>query len=331
MNPRSKMVNCPLSDRCDTVGKKHEANSGILRRHTEQAKREAGAASPLGANLAPKAVSGLTSDDDLERYEEFIDNAGVDYWLDDYKGIVMVRSDGRQIDISKNVAEDFTGGPSDSPVFATAFISMLDTYREYNEADSVLEAVDYALEQTGSPMSREALANAVATGRNVHEVRHFMPEDAMEFTSWYRDAISEAHEAGMHDNERRLGLKVLDEAKVRKGIEIDTMDYDRKTDRTSVSLSDPDGNVYEFSSMRRPGDEGRRSPEEIIGQAAARRSMVSLDRENLEFKSISENQAGEYFLANVGARPENVQAYRKAYIRARQITGVRRLGHEFLG
>ena len=331
MNPRSKMVNCPLSDRCNTVGKKHEANSGILRRHTEQAKREAGAVLPLGANLAPKAVSGLTSDDDLERYEEFIDNAGVDYWLDDYKGIVMVRSDGRQIDMSKNAAEDFTGVPSDHPAFATAFISMLDTYREYNEADSVLEAVDYALEQTGSPMSREALANVVTTGRNVHTARDFMPEDAHEFISWHRDAISEAREAGMHDHERRLGLRVLDEMKTRKSIEIDTMDYDRKTDRTSVSLSDPDGNVYEFSSLKRPGDEGRQSPEEIIGQAVARRSMVSLDRKNPEFKSISENQAGEYFLANVGARPENVQAYRKAYIRARQITGVRRLGHEFLG
>ena len=331
MNPRSKMVNCPLSDRCETVGKKHEANSGILRRHTEQAKREAGSVSPLGSNLAPKAVSGLTSDDDLERYEEFIDSAGVDYWLDDYKGVVMVRSDGRQIDMSKNAAEDFTGVPSDHPAFATAFISTLDTYREYNEAESVLEAVDHALEETGSPMGREALANAVVTGRNVHEARHFMPEDALEFTSWYRDAISEAREAGMHDEERRLGIKVLDEAKARKSIEIDTVDYDKETGRTSVSLSDPDGNVYEFSSLKRPGDEGRQSPEEIIGQAAARRSMVSLDRENLEFKSISENQAGEYFLANVGARPENVQAYRKAYIRARQITGVRRLGHEFLG
>jgi hypothetical protein len=326
-----KMVQCPLGVQCSTTGKKHRANSAILQEHTAQAKKMSEARARR-SGTRPRSVAQPADSDAVERFEEFVEEAGVDYQFDKRTGqMVMSRSDGRSFAMTTGAVRYFFGLESGDEGYAARLLSQLDEYSSKDMADTVSEATEFAAAKYDIDAGR--MADFLATGKGAFRAGEFMPKNTDEFLDVYSESKSEAERLGAPDKvDMLLGRRLLDKAEVERGVKITGYGLNGDKNRTSASFRSGDGMDFAMTTVSYDGSgQGKRTPEEIVGRAVSDR--VSMLSHHTLDTYASENEAVRWAISRSddGDSDGYYAAVNDSVMRSRQIEGLHNLANEFLG
>lgn len=272
-------VPCPLGARCDSVGKRHEPGSQVLREHTRLAQRGSVTGSDSGLAAGPAAASSSASGTqkvnykDCENTAEFIELAEADLYLDeDEYALVVTRGDtGERFEIDVEEAEDMVGAyvPENEDIDARRdslkrVIKFMDSIKDYSDVMAYDEAVFH---QIPDKEPREAFTRAERLNEASDALRYLAADaDGKKLRDSFLSADSEMDLDSMAFSDYAIG----DEVMRNHGISLVGVESDEYRNGNIVgksTFSSGEGDSYREATLSWESDSinGVPDPEQLIG------------------------------------------------------------------